>query len=104
MSITQMAVPICRVALSLLLSILVYARRMVSIFFFRRRAFSYFFRSASPLKPELAARNTYLCWPITFSVHVASQVTLGSCTTDFQAWPGMGHLGTTAVFATLMVI
>ena len=53
--------------------------------FFNFRAFSYLIRSLFPLKDELAARKTYFTLPMTVSFQYASHVTVGSCTTPFQA-------------------
>mmetsp|Transcript_16799 Transcript_16799/g.47936 ORF Transcript_16799/g.47936 Transcript_16799/m.47936 type:complete len:220 (-) Transcript_16799:131-790(-) len=77
---------------------------MSLILFLRRRAFSYFSMSALPLKPELAASQTYLVPFNTFSFQYASQVTSCLCTMLPQLWPGSGQGGTGLCSPMLIVI
>ena len=59
-------------------------------------ALPYLSRSDLPLKLDWAASMTYLLDLRMFSCQDASQVTLSSCWTRPQAWPGWGQRGTRA--------
>ena len=69
---------------------------------FSSRAFSNLFMSLRPLSELPGARKTYLWLPLTFSTHVASQVTVLSWMTSFQLPPTLG-LGMGASFPMLIV-
>lgn len=61
------------------------------------------FRSLCPFQVLAADRNTYLICLLTFSFHVASQVTVLSCCTPFHL-PGMLGIGTGASFDRFRVM
>ena len=77
--------------------VLQHHQRVVTIgleqFTFNWRAFSNLSRSLLPLMALVAARKTYLHWPLIFSFQCASQVTVLLLTTDFHV-PGILGTGT----------